>query len=51
MRQTIRLSYLTAEQRTASAQFIAELVRQSVSFTAAETADGVEMVITMTGGY
>jgi hypothetical protein len=49
--RTITLPFVTETQRTIAAQFIAELARQGVTFKAEPTADGVEFVVTLTGGF
>lgn len=47
--QTVKLPYETALERTEAAQFVAELVRQGVTFEA--TAEALYLVINFTGGY
>lgn len=47
----IRLPFHTAEAQSAAARFVAQLVRESVTFLAEPTADNCELVITFTGGY
>lgn len=48
---TTVLAFYTTEQRITAAQFVAELVRQGVRFKSETTADGIELVITYTGGF
>ncbi len=49
--KTVTFAFCTAQERIVAAQFMAELVRQNVTFKAATTGDGLEMVISFTGGY
>ena len=49
--RTITLPFHSIPARIDAAQFLAELVRQGVTFKAETTGDGIDMVITFTGGY
>lgn len=49
--RTITLPFHSIPSRIDAAQFLADLVRQNVTFKAATTGDGLEMVISFTGGY
>lgn len=51
MQQTIRLPFHTLTGQQDAARFVAMLVRENITFTAEPTADGIEFVITFTGGY
>ena len=46
---TIRLPFYNAPHQASAAQFIAELVKQGLTYSACQDKD--DLVITLTGGY
>lgn len=49
--QMLTLPFHSDAMRIAAAQFLAELVRQGVGFTARPTRDDVDLVVHFTGGF